>query len=262
MSEEIDMKSYAGEASDSAAGGQIAVQDSNLVNVHEEAVGNAQERPVQESTRAEEPSRQELNFRALTSEVERIKAERESERREYQLQLELMKANMAPRAEQPPQAPRKMFDGLDDNDIPSAAQIRNEWAERENHYQKQLNDYQGTIQEMQVALSNPDYADVVTKYATPLIKNDPILAQGVHGAENKALYVYRLGKLAQQMEQNRASQPTPQVHPQAQRIVENAKKPGNLGAAGGQSALSQADYYASMSEAEFMKFASRNLEGI
>lgn len=259
---EIDMKSYAGASNDSAAEGQY-VQDSNVVNVHEEAVGNPQERAVQQSAPVEEPSRQELNFRALTGEVERIKAERETERREYQLNLELMKANMAPRAaEPPPQAPRKMFEGMEDNDLPTTAQIRQEWSERENQYQNRLNEYQGTIQEMQVALSNPDYVDVVTKYATPLIKNDPILAQGVNGAENKALYVYRLGKLAQQMEQNKAQAPVQQVNPQAQRIVENSRKPGNLGSAGGQSALSQADYFASMSDQEFMKYASRNLEGI
>jgi hypothetical protein len=48
----------------------------------------------------------------------------------------------------------------------------------------------------------------------------------------------------------------------AQRIVENAKKPGTLSQAGGQGALSKADYYASMSDQEFMRMASRNLEGI
>ena len=48
----------------------------------------------------------------------------------------------------------------------------------------------------------------------------------------------------------------------AQRIVENARKPGTLSQGGGQAALSKADYFASMSDAEFMKMATRNLEGI
>ena len=48
----------------------------------------------------------------------------------------------------------------------------------------------------------------------------------------------------------------------AQRIVENAKKPGTLSQAGGQGALSKADYFASMSDQEFMRMASKNLEGI
>jgi hypothetical protein len=48
----------------------------------------------------------------------------------------------------------------------------------------------------------------------------------------------------------------------AQRIVDNSKKPGTLSQAGGQSTLSKADYFASMSDQEFMKMATRNLEGI
>ena len=46
----------------------------------------------------------------------------------------------------------------------------------------------------------------------------------------------------------------------AQRIVENANKPGTLSSArGGQPSLSKADYYASMSDAEFSKMVEKNL---
>lgn len=259
MSEEIDMKSYAGAISDSAAEGQTIVQD-NVERMHEEAIGNFDRPQEQAQETIEQPSRQELNFRALSGEVERLKAERESERREYQLQLELIKANSQRQPEAQSQGKeRKMFEGMNDDDIPTIAHMRQEWSDREDVYQKQLSQYQSNIEEMQVAINNPDYAEVLQKYAAPLLKNDPILAQGVHGADNKAMYVYRLGKLAQQLESNKLASQS-QVNPTAQRIVDNAKKPGNLGSTGGQSALSKADYFASMSDKDFMEFASRNLD--
>ena len=259
MSEEIDMRSYAGEVMDSAAEGQQIVHD-NMERMHEEAIGSVERH---QAPAAQEPieqqSRQELNFRALSGEVERLKAERESERREYNLQLELIKANSQRQPEVQPQRDRRMFEGKEDNDIPTIAELRQEWSDRETVYQRQLSQYQGNIEEMQVALNNPDYAEVLQKYSAPLLKNDPILAQGVNGAENKAMYVYRLGKMAQQMEATRQTSQQA-VNPTAQRIVDNAKKPGNLGSAGGQSALSKADYFAGMSDKEFMEYASKNLD--
>jgi hypothetical protein len=60
-----------------------------------------------------------------------------------------------------------------------------------------------------------------------------------------------------------AQQPTPQPkNENAQRMVDNARKPGTLSQAGGQSVLSKADYFATMSDAEFMRMASKNLESI
>lgn len=260
MSEDIDMKSYAGEVSDPAAGDRQFVQP-NLEMTHEEALTGYQ-RPDSQPPAEVQESRQELNFRAMREEIERIKADRESERREYQLQLDLMRANAQRPLEQPQaQQPKQMFEGRDGTDVPSIEEVRREWSARESDYEAKLNRYQGTIEEMHVALNNPDYAEVVQKYAAPLIKNDPILAQGALGAENKAMYVYRLGKMAQQLEQAKM-QPTTQVNNNAQRMIENARKPGSLAQAGGQSTLGKADYIASMSDKDFMEYASKHLEGI
>ena len=67
--------------------------------------------------------------------------------------------------------------------------------------------------------------------------------------------------MAQQIQAQTQPQ-TPQKSENAQRIVDNSKKPGTLSQAGGQAALSKADYFASMSDAEFMKMANRNLDAI
>jgi hypothetical protein len=47
-----------------------------------------------------------------------------------------------------------------------------------------------------------------------------------------------------------------------QRALSNANKPQTLASVGGQGQLSAADYYASMSDEDFMKIAGRNLANI
>lgn len=218
------------------------------------------EQPMQqaEESRAEQVNPGADNFRALREEVDRIKAEREAEKRDYQLQIDVLRANMVqPQAQKLPEAPQKrMFEGMQDNDVPSVAEIRQEWGNREAEYQARL-------EELQVQQAHPDYAEVIEKYALPLVRQKPHLLQGIQHSSNKALMAYELGKMAQQMQQVQQTQPkaaSPSVN--AQRMVDNSRKQATLSQAGGQSALSQADFFASMSDAEFMKMASKNMEGI
>lgn len=263
MPEDIDIKSYAGELLDSAAESPQVVDQNSYEKeqefpVHEELldkpVDKAEPSPVEE----EQPSKQELNFRALRDEVDRIKVERESERKEYQLQLDMLRANAAPR---PPQAqqPQKMFDGMDDTEVPNVKEIRKAW-------QQQEAGYQARIEELEVARQFPDYMEVIDKFTIPLVKQDQEFAEGIEGASNKARYAYKLGKMAQRMQEMQAApqvaaQEAAQKSENAQRIVANAKKPGTLSQAGGQGALSKADYFETMSDQEFLKFASKNLDG-
>jgi len=264
MSADIDMKNFAGAPNEPAA----AVQPDTNSYQHE-VQGEAfvlPPEPIQPEAPPEvkvpEPpqeNRQEQNFKALREEVDRIKVERETERREYSQNLDMLKANMAqnmPRPEKP-----KMFGDMKDDDIPNVGELRNAWNQKES-------EYQARIEELQVAQEHPDYAEVVEKFALPLVKSKPHLAQGILGAENKALFIYELGKMAQQLQTSQAPPSPPQPPPQAikssqaERIVENARKPGTLSGAGGQGTLSKADYYATMSDEEFMKMATKNLEGV
>lgn len=263
MAIDIDMESYAGGRVGPAAGDQ-AVVDTNSYHqgtedypVQTELLD--QPAKVEPEVKDEKPevNPQAENFRALREEVDRIKAEREAEKREHQLQLDMLRANLDQQRYQKapePQAPKQMFDGMKDEDVPNVAELRREWAQKESSYQARL-------EELQVQQMHPDYAEVIEKYALPLVKQKPHLAEGLHGASNKALFAYELGKMAQQM-QGQQVQAQTKPSENAQRIVENSKKPGTLSQAGGQAALSKADYFASMSDQEFMKFATKNLEGI
>ncbi len=263
----IDMRSFAGETNDSAAEGQqvgpnsyqketqmdeVPVDQAILQQVSEDITSAAQAEPVKEQV-VEQPTKQELNFQALREEVDRLKAEREVERNEFKQNLDLLRAN-AQQQHQPKhvEEPKKFLEGMGDNDVPNVSEIRRALEQREA-------EYQARIEELQVQQTYPDYAEVMEKHLTPLLKQKPHLAEGIYGARNKALFAYELGKMAQQnyAPPQQVTQTQPSVN--AQKIVENSKKPGSIAQAGGQSVLSKADYFATMSDAEFMKIASKNL---
>lgn len=254
MSSDIDLQKYTGASSDPAAVDQKVdsnsyQQEAGEYPSHPELMAPSPE-AAKEAPEAEALNPQAENFRALRDEVDRIKAQQEAEKKEYQLQLDMLRANLAKQApRQPEQAPKQMFDGMKDEDVPNVAELRKEWAEREYNYQARL-------EELQVQQAHPDYAEVIEKYALPLVQQKPHLAEGLRGASNKALFAYELGMMAKQM-QGTPAQHTPTNN--AAKIVENARKPGTLSQAGGQSVLSKADYYASMSDKEFLALAEKNL---
>lgn len=260
----IDMKDYAGELETPAAVEQQSESNQYDAQSLKEELGlpelPKQEAPVEEKSLqapTPEPSTQELNFKALSDSVEKLKAEKEAEKREYQLQLDMLRANLTKQKEAPHQE-RKMFEGMEDSDVPNVGELRKAWQERETAYNEK-------IEELQVANMHPDYAEVLGKYGKHLAETDPVFIQGIRGAENKALFAYKYAKREQELQTLREGQkaqsnaaPT-QASMNAQRIVENAKKPGTLAQAGGQSVLSKADYYATMSDGDFMKMASKFL---
>jgi hypothetical protein len=268
----IDMKDYAGEL-DSPAAVEQQPSNSYIRNEQEYPVlpsdTKAPEAPVEaraESVVDQVPVQEEsqaLNFKALSESVERLKAEREAEKREHQLQLDMLRANLVQRNTQQDQPkPRKMFDGMEDGEIPNVGELRQAWNEREVAYNEK-------IEELQVASNYPDYAEVLTKHGKRLAETDPVFLQGLRGAENKALFAYQYAKREQrfqeleaQVSNNKAPNPLSTPSNNAQKIVDNARKPGTLAQAGGQSVLSKADYFETMSDAEFMKYAGKHLEGI
>jgi cytochrome c556 len=257
MTEDIDMKSLTGADFVPAAGEYVESnsydQEASDYPVNVALLDQPVKTQVDESAKEPGTNPQAENFRAFREEVDRMKAERDLEKREFQLQLEMLRANMQAKHSQPEQPQeRKFLGGMDESDVPSVGELRKEFEQREAQYAAR-------IEELQVQQAHPDYAEVIEKYALPLVQQKPHLAEGLRGASNKALFAYELGKMAQRMQ---APVQAAAKSDNAQRIVDNAKKPGTLSQAGGQGALSKADYFASMSDQEFMQMASRNLEGI
>lgn len=216
------------------------------------------EQPVDQSaqvrTKVDEPtvSDKEYNFKALREELAQFKQQSEYDRRE------LEEIRHAQRVQRQPEPPReRAIDKINSDDLVTGAQFKQAMAEREAEYQLMLG-------ELQVKAQHSDYDEVTSKYGVPLIEKEPDLAQGFLASNNKASYLYKLGKMAMLAEQRpEAHEPVivaPQASQNAQRIVENAKKPGTLSnPTGGAGNLSKADYYASMSDQDFHKFVSQNL---
>lgn len=258
MSFDIDMENY-GRNSAPAAAEQIVDtnsyhQEDGYEPAHQELLNQTLSK---DSEKAPEPevNPQAEHFRALREEVDRIKAEKEQQQREFQLQIDMMKANLNQGQQKQPEVPKKQaFDGMKDDDVASVGELRREFEQREAAYQARL-------EELQVQQQFSDYAEVMNNHLAPLVKEKPHLVKEIMRAENKALFAYEIGKMAQQAKMTQAP-PIQTPSPAAQRMVENARKPGTLSQAGGQTTLSKADYFATMSDAEFMKMASRNLEGI
>lgn len=271
----IDMKNYAGELESPAAVEQQPL-NSYARNEHEFPVlpleNQAPEAtPGTESPVAEVAPPQEdvqaLNFKALSESVERLKAEREAEKREHQLQLDMLRANLV--RQSPQEAPKSKnlfeFEGMQESDVPNVGEIKTElrkaWNEREAAYKDK-------IEELEVASKHSDYAEVLNKHGKHLAETDPIFLQGLRGAENKALFAYQYAKREARLQElegqvrNRAQEAPVHKSNDAQKIVDNARKPGTLAQAGGQSVLSKADYFETMSDQDFMKYAAKHLEGI
>ena len=164
----IDMRSYSGEINDQAAADQQII-DTNSYQTEAPIEAPAQQDEIASPTEAQNeqasveiaPTKQELNFKALREEVDRMKVDRDKERAEFQQQIDMYRANVAQRQE--PQKEQKMFEGLKDDDIPSVGDIERAFRQKEA-------DYQSRIEELQVAQQYPDYAEVLEKFVAPLIK--------------------------------------------------------------------------------------------
>lgn len=214
--------------------------------------------PTEEAQQAVEPvqadSDKDYNFRALREELAQIKEDRDRLRGDF----EDLRRNNVQRQPEPPR--KRAVDDINSDDLITGAQLKQVMAEREAEYQLQLG-------ELQVKAQYSDYDEVTAKYGVPLIEKEPDFAQGFLASNNKAAYLYKLGKMAMSAEQ-RQQAPEPVMHaPQpsrdAQRIVENSRKPGTLSnAVGGAGNLSKADYYATMSDAEFNSMVQKNLDAI
>lgn len=261
----VDMKNYTGDL-DSAAESQnnsTPEPQQDLENVFDPS-REIQQALVDVPVASPEPSAQELNFKALREEVDRIKQERVAEKEDYQNQIALLRSNInQPRNE--PSKPKGMFEdlGLKENDVPNVREIEQAWGRKEAEYQSR-------IEELSVAQQHSDYGEVLEKHLSPLIKQKPHLAGIINSAPNKALAAYELGKMYQQSQSNQAAtsqallsaeQARP-IHPNAERILANAARPGSLSSVGGQGALSQTDYYQNMSDKDFAALAEKNLSMI
>jgi hypothetical protein len=245
-------------AEDQEASTSQGVEDHNAQD-HEMVDTQSVDESADASNPIEIPSDKEMNFKALREELAAIKQEKERLAREFE---GIKRAQNVQRQPEPPR--KRAIDEISNEDLVTGAQFKQIMAEREAEYQLMVG-------ELQVKAKYSDYDEVTAKYGVPLIEQEPDLAQGFLGAQNKASYLYKIGKQAQEaaeyrrmLQEQSSQQPVAQSPQQpsqrAQKIMENSRKPGTLSSAvGGSGTLSKADYWATCSEAEFQKQVAANL---
>lgn len=229
--------------------------------VHEEPKASepVQDHIVDSGKMIEEVSEKEFNFRALRDSIAQEKAEREAERFRYQQELEMMRSQIANTQSEPKKG---VLDDLSGDDLMTVEKFRQVQQEQQERYQEELNTLRYENLENRARLSHPDYNEVMEKYSIPLLRNNRDFARAFQNAENPAEFAYELGRM-QMGSTPKEPAPEPQINHRAERIVENARKPGTLSSArGGQPSLSKADFYASMSEKEFQEMVAKNLEEV
>lgn len=233
---------------------------------HEGQAPEMIEEATEEAVEAEQPvaNDKDYNFKAMREEIAKIKAEKEALAENLESWKRELAINNVRR--QPEDAPRKSaFEEVPDGDLITGAQVKMLLAEKDAEYKRAQQDLIVFNQEQQFKQKYSDYDEVATKYGVPLLKQEPDLAKAFVAAENKPAFLYKLGKMQQLSE---APPPVPTSAPRqevnkAQRILENSRKPGTLSSATqGQQAISKADYFASMPEADFNALVAKNLEQV
>lgn len=196
-------------------------------------------------------SNQEINWKQAQealAEQKRAMDELKQQNMTYQQQLQVFQNYMNQQ-----QAPKEPDDSFGDEDLLTGADLKKALKKTMSAKEKEL---QGTLSEMQAKIKlyemrsrYSDYDEVV-KNTLNLAKQDPALAEAIQTSSNPHLLAYQLGRGATG-DKSKASV-------EAQKIVENAQKPGSLSAASaGSQTLSKVDYFANMSDADFEKHIAK-----
>jgi hypothetical protein len=198
-------------------------------------------------------SEQQQNFRALREEVAKMKEEREYWKGQAQA-YSTIPTRQPESAESTHQDALAALDWEDSRDVQKAFNT----VRQENV--KLRDEIKDALTAIETKSQRQDWNSMVTQHVPQLTSKNPIFAEMIQKVSNPYEAAYLLAEL-----NARASQPEQRAVPEysnGQRAITNAQKPQTLASVGGQGQLSAADYYASMSDEDFMKIAARNLANI
>lgn len=193
-------------------------------------------------------SDKELNFKALRDEAARLKEEREY----WKGQAEAFSKNASPQSQQQTN-PYESLDWDDGNDVKKAFQS----LKYENDTLR--NEMKDALTALNTKSQHQDWDKMVTQNIPELTSKNPIFAEMIKNASNPYEAAYILSELNSKASSANLNQNTPSY---GNRAMQNAQKPQTLASVGGRGQLSSADYYASMSDEDFIKIASKNMASI
>ena len=194
-------------------------------------------------------SDKEMNFKALREEAAKLKQQSEYWRGQAEA---FSKAQEVQKQVQPAADPYSSLDWNDGGDVRKAF---DSMRQENQNLRSEISD---AMKAISTKAQRSDWDNMVTQHVPKLTSKNPIFAEMIEKASNPYEAAYLLAELNARATQ--AQQP--EISPQAQRAINNAQKPQSLASVGGRTTLSSADYYASMSDKDFMELAARNLANI
>lgn len=202
---------------------------------------------------ADQPlSKQQQNFEALRSEISKMKEEREY----WKGQAEAYSKTPVHREETTQEDAFSALDWEDSRDVQKAFN-----AVRQENVQLR-HEIKDALTAIETKAQRQDWNTMVTQHVPELTNQNPIFAEMIKNASNPYEAAYLLAELNARTKQTVPELAHPQRVTNGQRAMHNASKPTSLATVGGGGQLSAADYYASMSDEDFMKIASRNMANI
>lgn len=251
--EDIDMSRSGTELFPEASSPQFnSYTDGNLGHVVDDPLNTGANQP--DVAGQVQLSEQQQNFRALRDEVAKMKEEREYWKGQAEAYSRIP-------ARQPESSQATQQDALAALDLDDSRDLKKAFEAIRQENVSLRNEIKDALTAIETKTQRQDWNTMVTQHVPQLTSKNPIFAEMIQKASNPYEAAYLLAEL-----NSRANQPAPQPAPQnpgyGQRAVQNAQKPQTLASVGGQGQLSAADYYASMSDEDFMKIAARNLANI
>jgi hypothetical protein len=230
-------------------------QDVNVDQVVDDPLNmGVKQQSLDVAEQAQPASDKEMNFRALSDVVAKLKEEREY----WKGQAEAYSSQ--PAKPQPTQAPVDPYSSLDwesSKDVQKAFEA----IRYENQMLRQ--EMKDSIAAVETKAQHQDWNNMVKRHVPELTSKNPIFAEMIQKVSNPYEAAYLLAELNAKASQPASASGIPQQQNyNGQRALNNAQKPQTLASIGGGGTLSSADYYASMSDDDFMKIASRNLANI
>lgn len=199
-------------------------------------------------------SDKEMNFRALRDEASKLKEEASFWKGQAEAYSKI--PIRQPEAQATQQDALAALDWEDSRDVQKAF---NAIRQENTSLREEIKD---ALTAIETKSQRQDWNKMVTQHVPQLTSTNPIFAEMIQKASNPYEAAYLLAEL-----NARATVPTPPAQPEqgymnGQRAIANAQKPQTLASVGGQGQLNAADYYASMSDEDFMKIAGKNLANI
>jgi len=196
-------------------------------------------------------SDKEFNFRALREETAKLQQEASY----WKGQAEAYSKSRQPESAQ--STPQDAYSALDMQD---SSDVRKAFDAIRQDNVRLREEFKDAITAIETKTTHQDWNSMVTQHVPQLTSKNPIFAEMIKNASNPYEAAYLLAELNSRASQP-AQQPT-QHNGNGQRAIFNAAKPQSLASVGGQGQLSSADYYASMSDKDFMEVAGKNLANI